>query len=75
MLGTKSKFFRELIPIVDQYKLIKSASPVASSFASHVHTSHDELSYKIAQNNVNHEIQTDDRNKLKTFNVGEVACL
>jgi len=44
MLGTKSKFFIDLIPIADQYKVIESAS----SIASHVHALHDEISDKIA---------------------------
>jgi len=56
MLGTKLKFSTDLIPLVDQYKVNESASPVASSFASHVHTPHDEISGKIVQNNVNHGI-------------------
>ena len=72
MLGTKSKFSTDLIPIADQYKVIESASPVASSFASHVHTPHDEISAKIVQND-NHEIRADDRKKLYTFNVGNVV--
>ena len=69
MLSTKLKFSTDLIPIADQYKLTEFASPIVSSFASHVHTLHDEISDKIAQNNTNHGIRIDDRNKLNTFNV------
>ena len=75
MLGTKSKFFIDLIPIADQYKVIESISPVASFFASQMHTPHNEISDKIAQNNVNHGIWTDDKNMLNTFNVGDVKKL
>ena len=67
MLGTKLKFFTYFILIADQYKVIESALPVASSFASHVHTPHDEISDKIAQNNASNEMQTDDRNILNTL--------
>ena len=45
---------------------------VASSLASHMHTLHDEISDKIAQNNANHGIRADDRNILNIFNVGDV---
>jgi len=38
-----------------------------------VHELHQKINDKIAQNNVNYELQTDARNKLKTFNVGEIV--
>ena len=72
MLDIKSKFFTDFIPVADQYKVTEYASSVASSSASHVHTSHEEISDKIAQNNANHEIRADDKNRLNTFNIGDV---
>ena len=75
MLGTKSKFIIDFIPIADQYKVIESSSSVASFFASYVHTPHNKISDKIAQNNTNHGIRVGDRNRLSTFNVGDVQKL
>jgi len=33
------------------------------------------ISYKIAQNNTNYKIRVDDKNKVNTFNVGDVQKL
>ena len=68
MLGTKSKFSTDLIPIANQYQVIESAS----SFALHVHEQPTEINDKIAQN-TNNGIWADDMNKLSTFNVGSVV--
>ena len=38
-------------------------------------TPHDEISNKFAQNNTNHGIRADDRNRLNNFNVGDVQKL
>ena len=40
-----------------------------------MHELHEEISDKVAQNNVNYMLQTDVRNILKTFNVGDVNKL
>ena len=72
MLGTKSKYSTDFIPIADRYQVIQSALSFALSFASHVHEQSMEISDKVAQNNTNHGIRADDRNKLNTFNVGDV---
>jgi len=45
----------------------------ASSFSSHMHELQEKINDKVAQNNVNHEMRADDRNKLKTFNIGDVV--
>ena len=65
----------DLISITDHYKVSESASSFASSVASHVHELHKEISDKIALNNSNYELRADIRNKLKTFNVGDVKKL
>ena len=64
------KFSTDLISIADQYQVIESAS----SFASHV-LEPTKISDKITQNNVNHEIRADVRNRLNTSNVGGVQKL
>jgi len=38
-----------------------------------MHEQSTEISNKIAQNNVNHGIGVDDRNRLNTFNVGDIV--
>ena len=71
ILSTKSKFSRDLISITDQSRAIESAL----SFTSHVHEQPTEISDKFAQNNANHMIRADDRNRLNTFNFGVVQKL
>jgi len=66
MLSTKSKFSIDLIMIADQYPINESALSYASSFASCVHEQPMKISDKIAQNNDNHGIQANDRNRLNT---------
>ena len=39
----------------------------------HMQTSYDKISDKIAQNNANYGIRTDDNNRLNTFNIGDVV--
>ena len=68
MLGTKLKFSIDFISIADQYQVIE----YASCCASHVHEQPTEISDKITQNNANYEIRTDDRNRLNTFNIGDI---
>ena len=77
MLSIKSKFSINLAPIANHDRLSEFASSFASiesasSFASHIHELHEEINNKVVQNNANHEMLADDRNKLKTFNVGDV---
>ena len=67
MLVTKSKVSTDLISIADQCQVSESVS----SFVSHMHKQLTEISDKIAQNNVNHGIRADDRNRLNIFNVGD----
>jgi len=38
-----------------------------------VHEQSTEISDKIARNNANHGIRADDRNRLNTFNVGDIV--
>jgi len=79
MLSTKSKFSISLVPIANPDRSSEFASSFPSnkfvSFASHVPESHEEINEKIEQNNDNHEMRADDRNILKTFNVGDVKQL
>ena len=69
MLVIKSKFSTDLVVIADQCQVSESAS----SFVSHMHKQLTKISDKIAQNNVNHGIRADDRNRLNTFNVSGVV--
>jgi len=72
MLNTKLIFSIDLVPIASHDKSSEFASSFvstesASSFASHVHESHEEINNKVAQNIVNYEMRVDDRHKLKDF--------
>jgi len=41
-----------------------------------VHELHEKINNKVAQNNANYKLRADVRNKLKTFNVGDVkSCM
>jgi len=77
MLSTKSKFSIDFVAIANhdrssEFALSFASTESASSFASHVHETHEKISNKVAQNNVNHEILADPKNILKTFYIGDV---
>ena len=40
-----------------------------------MHESHEEISDRVAENNANHEMRANDRNRLKTFNDDDVTQL
>ena len=78
MLHTKSKFYIDLVSIANYDRSNKFTSSFGSTestslFASLVHELYKKISDKVAKNNANHEMQADDRNKLKTFNVGDIV--
>ena len=79
MLSTKLKFSIDLVPITNHDRSSEFASFfwinwVCIIICITLHESHEKISDKVAQNN-NHEMWTDDKNILKTFNVGDVKLL
>jgi len=66
--GFRPKQLVNIILIADHYKV----SEFISSFASHVHELHIEVSDRIAQNNANYKLWADISKRFKNFNVGDV---
>ncbi|XP_072962671.1 uncharacterized protein [Typha angustifolia] len=50
-------------------------SESASTFASHIHDLHKEISNRIAQNNTNYKIRVNLRRRFKEFNVGDFVMV
>ena len=61
----------DLILITDHYMVSESAS----TFASHMHELHKEISDRIIQNNTNCKLRDNVKKRLKTFNVGDFVMV